>query len=67
MSQNSHQYNIIVPYVCRSCVLDNPTETENSVGNTVMSTCVFNSGVLEFVGNKFTISAFRRDRLGLRL
>jgi hypothetical protein len=39
-------------------VLNNPSnsmETAHSVGNTAMSTCVFHSGVREFVGNKLSI------------
>jgi len=39
-------------------VLNNPSnsmETAHSVGNTVVSTCVFHSGVREFAGNKLLI------------
>lgn len=35
--------------------LSNSVETAHSVGNTVMSTCVFHSGVRKFVGNKLSI------------
>jgi hypothetical protein len=39
-------------------ILNNPsnsTENAHSVGNTAMSTCIFRSGVREFVGNKLSV------------